>query len=155
MSYWVRLCWHKANRNWPWVPLYKRRTSCASSKFYGKGIITCRQLPCQDRTVTRRERSVARGLERTGAPAFMNNPEIMANQISSKPRTESKMHLSSVAVCGFSKNCACVEAATEVWRAVYMNRKRFGVESNCIYRIEPNRPAEGVQTGGFLSLAGW
>jgi hypothetical protein len=36
-----------------------------------------------------------------------------------------------------------------------MNRKRFGVESNLIYRIEPNRPAEGVHTGGFPSLAGW
>jgi hypothetical protein len=53
--------------------------------------------------VTRRERSVARGLERTGATAFMNNPEILANQISSKPRIESKMHLSSVAVRGFQR----------------------------------------------------
>jgi len=95
------------------------------------------------------------GLERTGTTAFMNNPEILANQISSKPRTESKMHLSSVAVCGFSKNCSCAEAATEVWSVVYMNRKRFGVESNLIYRIEPNRPVEGVHTGGFLSLGGW
>jgi hypothetical protein len=95
------------------------------------------------------------GLEKTGATAFMNNPEILANQISSKPRTESTMCLSSVAVCGFAQNCACAEAATEVWRAVYMNRKRFDAESNLIYRIESNRPAEDVYTGGFLSVAGW
>ena len=64
------------------------------------------------------------------------------------------MHVSSVAVCDFSQKCACAEAATEVWKAVYVNRKRFGAESNLIYRIESNRPAEGVHIGYlFLSVA--
>ncbi len=42
------------------------------------------------------------------------------------------MHLSVVAVWCFSRNCACEEAATAVGKVVYVNRQRFGAESNLI-----------------------
>jgi hypothetical protein len=36
-----------------------------------------------------------------------------------------------------------MEAATAGGKAVYVNRKQFDGESNLMYRIESNRPAEG------------
>ena len=85
------------------------------------------------------------------ATAFMNTP---GDSNIRKPHAYAKMYLSSVVVCSFSQKCACAEAATEAWNAVYVNRKRFGAESNLIYRIESNRAVEGLHTGGFLSVAG-
>ena len=43
--------------------------------------------------------------------------------------------MSSVVVCGFSQNCTPAQAPTGGWKAVHVNRKRFGAESNLIYFV--------------------
>ena len=67
---------------------------------------------------------------RMAAGCGIAETERRANRLSSKPRALSEMHMSSVAYCGFSKHCACWEAATAGRTAVYVNRNRFGTESN-------------------------
>jgi Staphylococcal nuclease homologue len=52
------------------------------------------------------------------------------------------MYLSLVAICGFPRICGCLEAAPRGCKAVRVNRKRFGTESNVIYQIESNRLAK-------------
>jgi hypothetical protein len=42
------------------------------------------------------------------------------------------MRMSSGVVCGFSQNCAREQAPTGGSKAVHMNQKRFGGESNLI-----------------------
>ena len=52
----------------------------------------------------------------------------------------------SVVGCSFSKNCLCVEAAPREWKAVHVNRKRFGAESSLITgsRNKKAQPLRGV-----------
>jgi hypothetical protein len=76
----------------------------------------------------------------------------LPKRISSKPRASSEMRTPSVVVCSFSQNCTRAQAPKGGWKAVHMNRKRFGTESNLMYRIGSNRPAEGVLRGGFMSV---
>jgi hypothetical protein len=90
--------------------------------------------------VVRSSRPAGFGLERL-ATAFMNTP---GDPNSHQAACLIKMHLYLVAVCGFSKNCACAQASPRGWKVVHVNRKQFGTESNLIYRIESNRPADGV-----------
>lgn len=61
--------------------------------------------------------------------------------------------MSSVVVYKFTE-MRLAEALSGGWKAVHVDRRRFGTESNLICLIEPNRSAEGGTQEGVMSV-GW